>query len=339
VSNEAGKNDETKTTKNSGDENAYRTLTPHGVLELARMELERKNDEYWRNPPITSREVEDKSNTNTLARLLIVWQALWMVVQVISRHAEGLPVSLLELHTCLHTFCAVVMFFTWWRKPTDIEVPTVVSLAPLLIEHLERGTDKGNPTSPFGPDPDNPGQVNLYKVKKHQYLTSSAGLGRLMYKDLCGDKHVWKPSHYFKALSNAYGRLFHANMKIEGLIIAVVGLIYGGVHLAAWNDTFPSYAEKVLWQIAAIVTAIAWSAFVVQVALGNLLERFILNRPQNKTLNKMISKVCGIFWGVGFVPCLLVRLYLLVESFASIRQLPLGSYQIPIWSNVWPHAG
>ncbi|KAE8449594.1 hypothetical protein EG329_007924 [Mollisiaceae sp. DMI_Dod_QoI] len=345
ISKEAEKNNKSKKpTENGGSERARYTLTPLGVLELARRDLETNKGEHWRRPPITPREVEDKSNTNTLAKVLVVWQALWMIVQVIGRHAGGLSVSLLELHTCLHTFCAVVMFFTWWGKPTDIEVPTVVSVSGPLIKKLEDSTSEGNSTSPFEPDPDKskqskpdkPDKSNkVNKVNKHQYFTCSAELGRLVYNDLCDDKHVWKPSEYFEALSNAYGRLFHAKMKLEGLIIALVGLIYGGAHLAAWNYSFPSDVEAVLWKVAAIVTAIAWSAFVAQVVLGNLLQRYILGGHQDKTF----SRVCGILFGVGIVPCLLVRLYLLVESFASIRQLPSDSYKLPLWSNVWPHAG
>ena len=55
--------------------------------------------------------------------------------------------------------------------------------------------------------------------------------------------------------------------------------------------------------------------------------------------SRLFSRACGVFLGVGIFPVMLVRVYLLVESFASLRRLPYGSYTLNTWSNVWPHAG
>lgn len=41
----------------------------------------------------------------------------------------------------------------------------------------------------------------------------------------------------------------------ESLSISFVGLVFGGVHPAAWNSSFPSYAERVLWQISSTIAA------------------------------------------------------------------------------------
>lgn len=289
------------------------TFTPHGVLQLARWD---------KLPPITSAQVQDKSNANTLAKLLVFWQALWMIVQVIGRAAEKLPVTLLELHTVLHAFCAVAMYITWWAKPVDINYPTLVTgLTPDQLHDLRHGVEDSNPTNPFaGPNGDDP-------IDK-SYLTSRAGLGKLMYQNLAGEQNVLL--HYFDVMTTAYTTLWSSRKRIwrEGLSISLVGLTYGGVHLAAWNNTFPTTAEKILWQVAALVTAIAWSTFVLSLWLSVFVSR----------QSKGLGRICGIVFGIGVFPCLAVRAYLLVEAFLALRKLPVGSYQITKWANAWPHA-
>lgn len=291
------------------------TLTPHGVLQVAN----------WRKlPHITSAEVQDKSNVNSLAKLLVFWQAFWMIVQVIGRTANGLPVTLLELHTVLHACCALAMYFTWWAKPVDIECPTTVT--GLTIEQrrsLEAGTESENPTNPFA-------KVPGPNSKPDPYLTSRAGLGKLMYLYLSDEKNVLR--EYFEVIGFAYQTLWASRKRIwrEGLSISVVGLFYGGVHLAAWNYQFPTPAEQILWQVSALATAIAASTFVLSLWLSVFVT---------KNNSKWVGKICGFVFGIGVFPCLVFRVYLIFESFFALRRLPIGSYDIAKWVNMWPHVG
>ena len=299
------------------------TLTPHGVLEVAK---------WGKLPPITSAEVQDKSNANSLAKLLVFWQALWMIVQVIGRTAHGLPVTLLELHTVLHTFCAVAMYFTWWAKPVDIECPTPVT--GLTIQQCRflggDGAETENPTNPFAKVPGPNSTLSWEKPRDNLYLTSRAGLGKLMYLYLSDEKNVLKA--YFEVIGFAYRTLWASRKRIwrEGLSISVVGLIYGGVHLAAWNNHFSTLAEQILWQVSALATAIATSTFVLSLCLS------VFVTTNN---SKWVGKICGTVLGIGVFPCLLFRAYLLLEGFLALRRLQAGSYDIAEWANMWPHVG
>lgn len=291
------------------------TLTPHGVLQVAN----------WRKlPHITSAEVQDKSNANSLAKLLVFWQAFWMIVQVIGRTANRLPVTLLELHTVLHACCALAMYFTWWAKPVDIECPTTVT--GLTIEQrrsLEDGAESENPTNPFA-------KVPGPSSKRDPYLTSRAGLGKLMYLYLSDEKNVLR--EYFEVIGFAYQTLWASRKRIwrEGLSISVVGLFYGGVHLAAWNYQFPTPAEQILWQVSSLATAIAASTFVLSLWLS------VFVTTNN---SKWVGKICGFVFGIGVFPCLVFRVYLIFEAFFALRKLPIGSYDIAKWVNMWPHVG
>jgi hypothetical protein len=61
-----------------------------------------------------------------LAKGLVCIQVLWVAGQAIERKVAGFPISLLEFHTLVHVFCAIVMYMLWFRKPYDINEPTVV---------------------------------------------------------------------------------------------------------------------------------------------------------------------------------------------------------------------
>ena len=319
-------------------ENKPLTLTPYGVLKLAEWQKESESGSKPDLITITSAQVQDKSNANSLAKVLVAWQALWMIVQIIGRRAEdpGIPVTLLELHTCLHSFCAFAMYITWWDKPVDIDLPTTVHLSrDQIITLIEGEPNPNDPTNLWSETGDEEKTHSSPKLStgdaSRVFLTSRSGIGKLMYQRLVGHRDI--RTEFFSAMSDAYIRLWRGKRAFwkQSLVISFVGLVFGGVHLAAWNSSFPSYAERVLWQISSTITATAWSGFVLSLWLSVFVQR--------RREGRVFSKACGILLGLGIFPVLLVRVYLLVESFASIRRLPLGSYRLNIWSNVWPHAG
>jgi hypothetical protein len=61
-----------------------------------------------------------------LAKGLVCLQVLWVAGQAIERKLAGFPISLLEFHTLVHVFCALVLYTLWIRKPYDINEPTIV---------------------------------------------------------------------------------------------------------------------------------------------------------------------------------------------------------------------
>jgi hypothetical protein len=94
------------------------TITPQGMLLLA-------SQGYFVRPDIDG--INDKSKANLLAKGLAVLQVLWLVGQIIERKISGLPVTLLEVHTLVHVFCAVVMYLLWLPKPLDVAEPVIVA--------------------------------------------------------------------------------------------------------------------------------------------------------------------------------------------------------------------
>ena len=94
------------------------TLTKKGLLFLA------DQGHFFE---ISADIISDKSKANLLAKVLVCLQVLWAAGQTIERNVAGYPISLLEFHTLVHVFCALVMYTLWLQKPYDVGNPVVVS--------------------------------------------------------------------------------------------------------------------------------------------------------------------------------------------------------------------
>jgi len=95
------------------------TITPESVLFLA-------EHRPWLIPDISKAEILDKSNANGLAKAIVCLQAIWFCVQCISRLAQHLSISFLELNTFAHAICTLLAYSLWWSKPLDIGEPTLI---------------------------------------------------------------------------------------------------------------------------------------------------------------------------------------------------------------------
>jgi hypothetical protein len=79
-----------------------------------------------RLPDVPESQIEDKSKADGLAKMIVVLQAGWMVIQTIARVQQKLPVTLLEINTIGHVICAFALYAMWWSKPLDIKDPTLI---------------------------------------------------------------------------------------------------------------------------------------------------------------------------------------------------------------------
>ena len=90
------------------------TLTARGVALLAECDL---------LPNIEKGDLDDKSKADGLSKSIACVQAAWLMVQVIGRLALSLQVTLLEINTLGHAFCALVIYLLWWHKPRNVFKP------------------------------------------------------------------------------------------------------------------------------------------------------------------------------------------------------------------------
>ena len=93
------------------------TLTTNGVLFLA-------DQGYFFE--LSTETIADKSKANLLAKSLVCLQVLWVAGQTIERKIAGYPISILEIHTLVHVFCALIMYTLWIQKPYGVNEATII---------------------------------------------------------------------------------------------------------------------------------------------------------------------------------------------------------------------
>ncbi|RPA85961.1 hypothetical protein BJ508DRAFT_158385 [Ascobolus immersus RN42] len=148
-----------------------------------------------------------------------------------------------------------------------------------------------------------------------------------------------------------------------GIVIALTA--YGGLHLLAWRQPFPTSKEKLIWLISAscstfltiVVAAIFGLGYIVY-QIGRTLQdrvrKWLQENAPTRTFLKIrrlpISNISieidirdflfmlaalGAFSAVLFF--MISRVYLVVGSFIALRSMPVDVYKVVPWSNYWPH--
>ena len=129
------------------------------------------------------------------------------------------------------------------------------------------------------------------------------------------------------------------------LLTLLVGLplVYGGIHLTTWNFHFASQTEHLLWKIVCIdimgtiplgVTFFACLSPILVHILRYSLQR---RHHMNMTINILETTVSLILFTSLFIFYALSRIYIVVESFISLRHVPIGVYAAIPWVQDIPH--
>lgn len=98
-----------------------------------------------------------------------------------------------------------------------------------------------------------------------------------------------------------------------------IGSVFNGIHIAAWNATFPSATERTMWRACSIG---AW---------GSLLTFYAALFLRNEAVRLIVA--------IGILAPLYTtaRLYLVVEALIELRSLPAKVYDNVPWSQFLPH--
>ncbi|MCJ1241384.1 hypothetical protein MMC14_009389 [Varicellaria rhodocarpa] len=126
---------------------------------------------------------------------------------------------------------------------------------------------------------------------------------------------------------------------VMGMVLWFASMAYGGAHTAAWNDYFPSVTEAWMWRLSSVFIAacgflwlsINWLARLSS-SLNNYWDR-VMAREAHWTSYLLLGTICSVC-GIAYV---FARIFLVVEAFISIRQLPSAAYETPNWTQLIPH--
>lgn len=129
-----------------------------------------------------------------------------------------------------------------------------------------------------------------------------------------------------------------------GLVAALaVCMFYGAAHATAWAFVFPTHVERLLWRIACVDTIAGvislLAVFSVVVFLHEhgrklLWKSFFTREPG---VLSWLYRLVVLFGLVNFPLFVLSRIYIITETFVSLRHVPLGVYQTVQWTDYIPH--
>lgn len=82
-------------------------------------------------PQITEKDIEDRSKSDSLTKVLVVGQTTWFILQILARRLRGFVTTELEIATVAFAALNAVMYFFWWNKPVDVQISLPISVLPM----------------------------------------------------------------------------------------------------------------------------------------------------------------------------------------------------------------
>ncbi|KAF6811557.1 hypothetical protein CSOJ01_05690 [Colletotrichum sojae] len=410
-------------------------LSCEGFLRLAKL------GEIDISEAMRTTYVKDRSKANVVQQTLVLIQVSWMAIQCIVRKAQGLLITLLEIHTMVHVICAMAFYGLWVYKPMDISHPEIlmsktdtmrgflalclhiqVCVIPGVVFVLGQGntdardsdapaqsgssraapiesgdavelaamvqvpgepgdtevwfTAVGQTHDPFqvgfiqvdqGPIPPRaPDKVTLApsdvcrleraaafvrRMKRHEggkapliyhpdYQECLTEHGNMMFglRSRYNDPLAFRAQASIVALGvgsndDTDSKLAKRQQFVSPSILAwLLSVVYSAIHLLAWNYSFPTSVEHLLWKAASV--AVGGS-----LPVGRLIEIFLNHSRYVKWPSRRRNQLFSLF-----LFCLLFlqmalslanaisRVFLTIESFTSLRSLPIGAYAMPAWN-------
>ncbi|CAG8978272.1 hypothetical protein HYALB_00010224 [Hymenoscyphus albidus] len=303
----------------NGDIDQESRNLPHGQLTEAAHALQshhifwlRKNGYLIHNKlpnlsiELGAEEILDKSKSDPFVRFLAVVQILWMTVQIILRREKRLATSQLEVAVLAFAVLAVAIYIANWKKPQDVRTP--ITILSYRGDHPKAVMDA------IGEDDDTSIPLEFLRVLRELFL-----------KD---------PSHRYR-IPNIYAGTQHSNSTSNGIFI-ISNVWFGAVHLVAWNFSFPTPAERLLWRATSI-----YLTGGILLLLGIIVILIMVNdKVEDKGCNRIIEWIILMFLlSVLFsyvVLYVLYRLFIIVEMFRCLFFLPPSAY-IATWATDIPH--
>lgn len=264
-------------------------LTAASILQL------RTSRQLPKMPLISADDINDKSKTDSFARVVSVAQITWIVVQVLARVAKRLAVSQLEIAVVAFSSCAIMIYILQWKKPKSVLVPyTVLKFSgPIPVEIAREESDiRGGSNFRI-----------FFGETEYVWHSLPQTNGRPIPNDVT-------PEHLAQADDN-----FHYFLLGLGLGSS----LFGGIHVAAWNFTFPSKVELILWRVASIYCTVFFILFLVLLTIPDRFQWF------EDQMTKLVSSLY-----------VLARVFMVVEMFRTLCFLPPDAYT-STWATNIPH--
>ena len=255
----------------------------------------------------TKAEIKDKGKSDWLAKSLVLFQTSWFVMQCIARATEHLPATHFEIVTLAYAAMNFTIYIFWWNKPLNVNRPVRVFRKS---EPKETQHQVNEPTRKLTLEAIHKGLDKVFL-----FITGTQDEG----VDLSHEDRV--PRFW----ANNTGSV----AAIADFIALGLGVCFGAIHCIAWDFSFPTHTELLIWRISSV----AITAVPVYVPFVTIFGGFLATvRPGN------VLEVCFYFFILsGGILYILARAVTLILAFTSLRDLPPGAYETVHWTTFIPH--
>ncbi|KAI1122871.1 hypothetical protein F5Y10DRAFT_286685 [Nemania abortiva] len=285
-------------------------------------------------PTITQDEIWDKSKSDGFAKLFVLLQISWIIIQSIARVANGLSISPLEIFTLAFVASTMMSYFFWWNKPQHVKTPTFLQCKFSIVKIL---TDSGIPPGASYVDSPLDFAQNSNKFWQRRSFFDKYDFER----QIKANGHNRTP---FQRIPD--DTLLPKTLPRNVLAVLIVAAcVHSTIHLLGWNFAYPSSIEQLLWRTSTVilpsVSAVSLGITHVLAALGyqgkyNLIWLWI-NLQRDEPRNKKCLNFWDIFLGAATLCVVVARFYIIVEAIISLRDLPADVFVAVNWTSFLPH--
>ncbi|THX71274.1 hypothetical protein D6D08_05558 [Aureobasidium pullulans] len=259
---------------------ALRTETDVRTLDSVQLIKARRCHIIKKLPKISREDLDDKNKSNFTVFFGAIVSLFYAALQFGARRYQDLPSALLEIETMAFVTCAFFLYFVNMRKPMDLNVP-------------------------FD-----------FPASKDATIRSIKNVARAAPKPMMG----WHREYNSPRITNGSIPQTESGSRLSydvmDCALSSMAILFGGIHLFAWDYTFPTEIEQLLWRIAALS---AMCIRVLWIVIAQLESRLT---PKNR-----VKELIGhIRWVILAPPYVLARLFIIVEGFRSLYFLPTDAY-------------
>ena len=251
----------------------------------------------------TEVEIKDREKSDWLAKSLVLLQTSWFVMQCIARAIEHLPITHLEIVTLAYAVVNFVIYIFWWNKPLNVNRPI-------------RVFRKSEPQR----------SVNEPILEARELTWKAIGKGlEMIFQYIAGAQDDFVDLSREDRVPRFWADNNSEDVVIADFIVLGVGVCFGAIHCIAWDFSFPTHTELLIWRISSVaITAVPMFIF------GGFFLAFWVNDTDFGIADAISTFPPGILY-------IIARTVTLVLAFTSLRDLPHGAFDTVHWTTFIPH--
>ncbi|MCJ1433753.1 hypothetical protein MMC27_003118 [Xylographa pallens] len=233
-------------------------------------------------PPISEAELRGRSKSDWVRKLVVVSQISWFGIQTLCRAVQHLTLTALEILTVAFIACSVFTCACCWSEPQHVDYPVVVD--DQSFDVIDQRVNGGNNAADSVDSRRNLVKRIQSKSSLRPFRTSAEGRG------IC-------------------------------VLIALILSGFGAIHCLAWNPSFLTHTEELIWRVCAPSTTFLPAEQLLFLAS----EVYIWGRKGS--LQKVVKTGFMLLLGCYVI----ARTIQIVLAFIALRALSTDAYETVNW--------